>query len=70
MASLLLKVQYCFYSTCPGSCSAQLNMKCIMLTNVKMPTLFTNVGILTVIRMVNTISESWKAGKSLCFSAF
>ena len=39
------------------SCSAQLNMKFILLINVKMPTI---VGILTFISMINT-SESLKS---------
>ena len=41
---------------------AQLNIKFIMLINVKMPTI---VGILTFISMINTTNESLKARKSL-----
>ena len=40
------------------SCSTQLSMKCILLLNVKMPTI---VGILTFINRINTTSESFKA---------
>ena len=40
-------------------------MKFIMLINVKMPT---DVGILTFISMINTISESLKAGKVFTFT--
>ena len=40
------------------SCSTQLNMKFILLINVKMPTV---VGILTFISMINTTSERLKA---------
>ena len=40
------------------SCSIQLSTKFILLINVKMPT---NVGILTFISMMNTISEKLKA---------
>ena len=43
-----------------------LNMKLIMLINVKMPT--TIVGILTFMSMINTTSESFIAEKSLFFS--
>ena len=43
------------------SCSTQLNMKFILLINVKMPTI---VGILTFISRINTTSESFKARKS------
>ena len=38
--------------------STQLNMKLIMLINVKMPTI---VGIFTFISMINTTSETLKA---------
>ena len=40
------------------SCSTQLSMKCIMLINVKMPTI---VDILTFISMINTTPECLKA---------
>ena len=40
------------------SCSTQLSTKFILLINVKMPTI---VGILTLISMINTISERLKA---------
>ena len=40
------------------SCSTQLNMKFILLINVKMPTI---VGILTFISIINTTSERLKA---------
>ena len=40
------------------SCSTQLSIKCIMLINVKMPTI---VGILTFISMINTTSERSKS---------
>ena len=40
------------------SCSIQLSMKFILLINVKMPTI---VDSLTVISMINTISERLKA---------
>ena len=49
------------------SCSTQLGMKCIMLINVKMPTI---VGILTFISMINKISESLKARKNNIFQHF
>ena len=39
-------------------CSTQLSTKIILLINVKMPTI---VGILTLISMINTASESLKA---------
>ena len=39
-------------------CATQLSIKCIMLINVKMPTI---VGILTYISMINTTSEGLKA---------
>ena len=42
-------------------CSAQLNMKFIMLVNVKMPII---VGILTFISMINTTFENLKARKA------
>ena len=42
------------------SCSTHLSMKSTMLITVKMPTI---VGILTVISMINTTSESLKARK-------
>ena len=45
---------------------AQLRMKFIMLTNVKMPT---TVGILAFVSMINTTSEGLKARKDY-FSAF
>ena len=48
-------------------CSTQVSMKFIMLINVKMPT---NVGILTFISMINTTSESLKAGKVFIFHHF
>ena len=44
------------------SCSTQLSMKFQLLINVKMPTI---VGILTVIRMINTTYERLKAKHSL-----
>ena len=47
------------------SCSTQLSTNCIMLINVKMPTI---VGILTFINMINTKSENLKGEKSLFFS--
>ena len=40
------------------SCSTELSTKFIMLINVKMPTI---VGILTFMRMINTISERLKS---------
>ena len=49
------------------SCSTQLSMKCIMLINVKMPTI---VGILTFISMINTTFESLKARIVLIFPYF
>ena len=39
-------------------CSTQLSKKCILLINVKMPTI---VGILTFISVINTASERLKA---------
>ena len=42
-------------------CSTQLSTKCILLINVKMPTI---VGILTFISMINTTSERLKARNS------
>ena len=42
------------------SCSTQLGSKCIMLINVKMPTI---VGIFTFINMINTTSKSLKQEK-------
>ena len=42
-------------------------MKFIMLINVKMPTI---VDILTIMRMINTISESLKAKKIFIFQHF
>ena len=45
------------------SCSTQL----IMLINVKMPTI---VGILTLISMINTTSESLKARKDCIFQHY
>ena len=39
------------------SCSTQLNIKFILLINVKMPTI---VGILTFVSMINTTSERLK----------
>ena len=42
----------------PFPCSTQLNMKFILLINVKMPTI---VGILIFISMINTTSERLKA---------
>ena len=42
------------------SCSTHLSMKSTMLITVKMPTI---VGMLTVISMINTTSESLKARK-------
>ena len=51
------------------SCSTQLSMPCIMLVNVKMPTI---VGILIFISKINTTSESIKAKfeRSLFFIIF
>ena len=49
------------------SCSTQLNMNFIMLINVKMPTI---VGILTIISMINTASESSKARKIILVHHF
>ena len=46
------------------SCSTQLSMKFIMFINVKMPTI---VGILTLMSMINTTSESLNA---FCFQQF
>ena len=43
----------------------QLNMKFILLINVKMPTI---VGILTFISSINTASESLKQSKSYLFN--
>ena len=40
------------------SCSTQLNMKFILLINVKVPTI---VGILAFISIINTTSERLKA---------
>ena len=56
-----------------SSCSTQLSMKLIMLINVKFIMLInvkmpTSVGILTFLSMINTISEGYKAKKSLFFS--
>ena len=45
-------------------CHAQLSMTYIMLINVKIPTI---VDIFTFISMINTTSESLKAGKVLIF---
>ena len=47
--------------------STQLNMKFIILINVKMPT---NVGILIFMSMINTISEHLKARKVFSFKHF
>ena len=44
-----------------------LNSTIIMLINVKMPT---NIGILTFISRINTISESLKARKVFIFQHF
>ena len=41
----------------------QLSTKCILLINVKMPTI---VGILTFISMINTTSEILKARNFIC----
>ena len=49
------------------SCSTQLSMKFIMLIIVKMPTI---VGILTLISMINTTSESLKARNVFIFQHF
>ena len=63
----------CFHCLQPGarviklfSCSTQMSMKFKVLINVKMPT---NVGILTFMSMINTISEL-KERKKKYFSAF
>ena len=45
-------------------CPSQLSMEFILFINVKMPI---NVGILTFISMINTISESLKARKVFIF---
>ena len=47
------------------SCSTQLSITFIEIINVKMPTM---VGILTIISMINTTSESLKARKVCIFS--
>ena len=44
-----------------------MSMKLIMPLNVKIPTI---VGILTFISMINTTSESLKAGKDFIFQHF
>ena len=49
------------------SCSTQLNMKFIMIINVKMPTI---VGILIFMHMINTTSEHLKARKVFLFKHF
>ena len=49
------------------SCSTQLNMKFILLINVRMPTI---VGILTFVGRIITASESFKARKILTFQHF
>ena len=49
------------------SCSTQLSMNFILLINVKMPTIF---GILTLISMTNTTSERFKARKIFIFQHF
>ena len=47
-------------------CSTQLSLEFIKLINVKMPTV---VGILTIISLINTASESLKVKNNLEFSA-
>ena len=47
--------------------STQLSMEFIMLINVKMPAI---VGILTLISMINTTSESLKVRKIYIFQHF
>ena len=49
------------------SCSTQLNIKFIMLINVKMPT---NIGILMFVSMINKTSESLNARKVFIFQYF
>ena len=49
------------------SCSTQLNIKFIMLINVKMPT---NIGILIFVSMINKTSESLNARKVFIFQYF
>ena len=49
------------------SCSTQLSMKIILLIDVKMPLI---VGILTIINMINTTSESLKAITVFVFQHF
>ena len=49
------------------SCSAQLSMKCIVLINVKIPTI---VGILTFISILYTPSWSLKARNVSIFQRF
>ena len=49
------------------SCSTQLNMKFILLINVKMPTI---VGILAFISRINTPSKSFKGSKIFYLSPF
>ena len=44
-----------------------MNMKFVLLINVKMPTI---VGILTFISMIYTLSESLKARKIFIFQNF
>ena len=48
-------------------CSSQMNMKLIMPTNVKMPTI---VGILTCISMINTTFASLKLRLVFSFQHF
>ena len=47
--------------------SCQLNMKFILLINVKMPTI---VGILTFISRINVTSENFKARNIVIFQHF
>ena len=49
------------------SCSTQLSLKFILPMNVKMSTI---VGILTLIGMINTTSESLEARKCFIFQHF
>ena len=49
------------------SCSTQLSKNLILLINVKMPTI---VGIFTLMSMINTASENFKAWKTFIFHHF